>query len=200
MAADCDYPLGAWCSYLLSVGVGLRAFAAFGIEKDPSDIESEINRVLFHSGIIYAMSRHFCPQLREMIFEVIAGWDLADDLDDLLRVADEKWADEDISTIENALCREHIQTPFCDIGSQRHIRFKALGIVWELGWDNSFVANCFGEHFTAVLQILLADLADTDLCLLAPKVSASIVPGDVDPANALVEGERPGEWQITLPR
>lgn len=200
MAADYDYALGAWCSYLLLVGVGLRAFAAYGIEKDPSSIESEINRALFHSGIIYAMSRHFAPQLRKTISEAITGWDLADDLDDLLQVADKQWANEDIPAIENALCREHIQTPFCDIGSQRRVRFRALGIVWELGWENSFVANCIGEHFTSVLQILLADLAETDLCLIVPEVLASIVLGDVDPANTMVEGEHPGKWRITLPR
>lgn len=199
MAADSDYVLGAWCNYLLLSEVGLKAFAQFGIEKDVSTIESDINRTLFHAGIIYAMSQLFAPDLRSTIKEMIDAWDLADDLDNLLEAADQQWTDKDPSAVTDALCEEGICAPFSDAGCRRHVRFRALGINWSLNWENTYSINAVGEHFTAVLQVILADLARLDLCLLPTTISVCLQLGDASPTNALVEGERPGEWLVTLP-
>jgi hypothetical protein len=199
MAADSDYVLGAWCNYLLLSEVGLKAFAQFGIEKDASTIESDINRTLFHSGIIYAMSQLFAPDLRSRIKEMIEAWDLADDLDDLLEAADEQWTEKDPLDVANTLREEGICAPFSDAGCRRHVRFRALGIDWSLDWENTHSVNAFGEHFTAVLQVILADLARLDLCLLPTTISVSLRLGDATPTDALVEGDRPGEWLVTLP-
>jgi hypothetical protein len=199
MAADSDYDLGAWCNYLLLSEVGLEAFSQFGIEKDASTIESDINRTLFHSGIIYAMSQLFAPDLRSRIKEMIEAWDLADDLGDLLDAADEQWAEEDPLDVANALREEGICAPFSDAGCRRYVRFRALGIDWSLDWENTHSVNVVGEHFTAVLQVILADLARLDLCLLPTVISVSLRLGDATPTDALVEGDRPGEWLVMLP-
>lgn len=199
MAADADYVLGAWCNYLLLSDVGLRAFAQFGIEKDAASIESEINIALFHSGVIYAMSSLFAPDCRSKIKAMITAWDLADDLDDLLESADEHWLEKDLSEVECALHEEGIGTPFSDLSRTRQIGFRALGIDWSLEWNNTHSVNAAGEHFTAVLQVVLADLARLDLCLLPAAISVSLRVGDATPADSLVEGDRPGEWLVTLP-
>jgi len=199
MAADSDYDLGAWCNYLLLSEVGLEAFAQFGSEKDASTIESDINRTLFHSGIIYAMSQRFAPDLRSTIREMIDAWDLADDLDNLLEAADQQWTDKDPSAVTDALREAGIRAPFSDVGCRRHVGFRALGINWSLDWENTYSINAVGEHFTAVLQVILADVARLDLCLLPTMISVSLRLGSATSTDALVEGERPGEWLVTLP-
>jgi len=199
MAADNDYVLGAWCNHLLLADVGLEAFAQFGMEKDPSIIESDINRTLFHAGIIYAMSQHLAPELRSPVKRMIETWDLADDLDDILGAADKAWVDKSLEEVEETLSEEDIQAPFSDAGHKRTVRFRALNIEWSVEWVNTYLANVVGEHFTAVLQVILADVARLDLCLLPKTISVSLQLGDATPTNALIEGQHPGEWSVTLP-
>jgi len=199
MAADCDYVQGSWCNYMLLAEVGLEAFAQFGIEEDSSVMESDINRTLFHAGIIFAMAQHFAPGLRSSLKRIIEAWDLADDLDVILGSADKAWVDKNREEVEEALRAEGIHAPFSDAGHKRTIRFRALGIEWSVDWENTYLTNAIGEHFTAVLQVILADVAKLDLCLLPKTILVSLELGDAAPTNALVEGPNPGEWLVTLP-
>ena len=199
MAADNDYVLGSWCNYLLLADVGLEAFAQFGMEKDPSIIESDLNRTLFHAGIIYAMTQHFAPDLRSTVKNMIAAWDLADDLDEILGAADRAWVNKGREQVEEALRDEGIHAPFSDAGRKRTVWFRALSIEWSVDWVNTYIPNVVGEHFAAVLQVILTDLACFDLCLLPKTISVSLQLGDATPTNALVEGQHPGEWSVTLP-
>jgi len=199
MAADADYVLGSWCNYMLLAEVGLEAFAQFGIEKDSSIIESDINRTLFHAGIIYAMSQHLAPGLRSPVKRMIETWNLADDLDVVLGAADNAWVDKSREQVQEALRDEGIHAPFSDAGHKRTVRFRALSIEWSVDWVNTHLTNAVGEHFAAVLQVILADVARLDLCLLPKTILISLQLGDATPANALVEGSYPGEWRVTLP-
>ncbi len=199
MAADCDYALGAWCNYLSLATIALMAFNAYGTGSDPSDPENEINATLFHSGIVYAMSRHFAPELRSGIFSKIESWELADDLAEILEAADRQWGGKNSSTIWDALRRERIGLPFADTRALRQVCFSALGLDWEVNWNNSYLGNIAGEHFVASLQILVADLGGRDLCLLPTRISAMLRQGNVKAEEVIAEGSKPGDWSVTLP-
>jgi hypothetical protein len=57
------------------------------------------------------------------------------------------------------------------------VSFEALGVTWVFRWDNTYDMTAAAEQFVAVLQILLADLAGIDLCLLRTRVDVEVVPG-----------------------
>lgn len=199
MAADCDYTIGAWCNFMLLANEGLRSAGQFSVSLDYSDEESDVFRTLFHSGIIHSMAAHFAPSLRAALREVIQSWNLTDDLDHVLDTADQQWADAELEDVLSALRDECIFRPFSDASPERCTRFCALGIEWEVTWENSYATTLVAEQFVAMLQALLADLAGTELCLVPKAVSLLVRLDETQPAHALAEGEDVGEWVVTLP-
>ena len=53
-----------------------------------------------------------------------------------------------------------------------------LGILWRVNWINDYSTTSSAEEFIAILQIILADLVDVDLCLIETEVDITIVCSD----------------------
>ena len=174
--ALCDYFHGAFFSYFDFTDVGLLSFGAYSRDTDPSDPSSEINTTLFHASNVRMLAKRFMPELLGFVENRIKNWKgLEECFDDSIPLAENTWEKKNKSELWSALEKQLIGEPFSDVGKVREVSFPALGVKWLFKWVNSFNDTYLAEEFIGVLQILLADLADTDLCLLRTKVEVEIV-------------------------
>ena len=67
-----------------------------------------------------------------------------------------------------------VARPFADLGKVRHIRFSALGTTWTLAVANNFESVCLAERFAAASQVMLAEIARDDLCLVPTRINIHV--------------------------
>lgn len=174
-AASCDHFHGAFLSYLDFTHSGLLYYSTFSKDTDPCDPTSEINITLFHASNVRMLAKRFAPGLLAFIDSRTKKWKgLEEYFDKLIPLAENTWEKKDISELWSVLEEQLIDKPFSDVGKVRELSFSALGIKWLFKWINNYNNTYLAEEFVAVLQILLADLADTDLYLLPTKVEVEI--------------------------
>ena len=119
--------------------------------------------------------------------------------DELIPLAENSWSGEDLSEIWSNLQDQMLDRPFSDLGKSRSVRFLALGITWEFSWENTYELTSLAEEFLAVLQVLLADLANTDLCLLPTTVDVEIRFGsESDVGIQPIPSNERSKWLLTL--
>lgn len=165
-AAACDYLQGAFCGFFDLSDIALRTFRAF-VNMDSSDDDNEINRTVFHASVIHALSKHLAPDLTDFVNKRISVWEgLQEYFEQIIPVAENVWKDKTLSQLWSTLEEQLVGRPFTDVGQERTVSFQALGVTWFFHWDNTYDVTCMAEELISALQILLADLAGSDLCLL----------------------------------
>jgi hypothetical protein len=91
--------------------------------------------------------------------------------------------------------------PFSDLGESREITWHALGVSWSISFRNEPVIAARVEEFVALVQVLLADVAAIDLCLLPSEVR---VRAELSEVAAVEVREVPDNtarpWILRLPR
>ena len=70
---------------------------------------------------------------------------------------------------------EIVDSPFNDIGIKRTISWKALGIIWHVGFENTLELTPIAEGIVATLQIMVTELVGLDLSLLPTAACLNIV-------------------------
>jgi len=198
-AAECDYSHGAWCGFLELADIGLRAYTAFSKHSDKGAAD-EFQRTLFHTTTLMAIVNRLDPQLLKFVKGWIQEWKLDDLLDKLLAKADEIWGKKNVSEIWASLNKALRGPPFSDLGRTRTANWSELGVTWDANWKNDYLTTLAAEQLIAILQILLADLAGVDLCLLKTQVSMEISVGDIaKPKVESIPSNRGRKWIVTLP-
>ncbi len=199
-AALCDYVQGAWFGYLEMEHMALATFSAFSREVDPSDPNSEINKALFHVSWIHRLAQRVEPALLTLVDERVSQWGLSEELKEFLESWEDPWEGKDLSEIWDSLAEQLLGQPFADIGPRREVSFQALGVTWNFQWDNTYETTAAAEQFLAVLQIILADLAGRDLCLLRTKVEVTARAGESTKyLLQLVPSNSSTKWDLRLP-
>lgn len=79
-----------------------------------------------------------------------------------------------VTEIAAATSSEFWGAAFCDCGATRTYQWSALGIKWKVACDNEQSDVAVVEQFVAVLQIAIAELATSELCLLPTEVDLRI--------------------------
>ncbi|MFC1924050.1 hypothetical protein ACFLXA_01615 [Chloroflexota bacterium] len=173
--ASSDYIQGAFCGFFDFSDIGLLAYRAFSREQDTQDIITEIERTVFHSTILRVISEHLAPDLLGFINERISKWEgLKEYFDNLVPLVEKEWKNVTFQELWHRLEDQMLGRPFSDVGTNRVVRFTALGVTWDFKWDNTYELTAASEEFLAVLQIILADFANIDLCLLRTTVDIEI--------------------------
>jgi hypothetical protein len=131
----------------------------------------------------------------------VDAWQLNELVDDLAPVRRETWPVTDIPRLWAELERGLNGTPFNDLGERREVAWSELGVIWKASWANNYLTTSVAEGFIAFLQILLADLAGVDLCLLRSEVSLDISVSGIAsmPAPKVSPSEAGRAWQIVFP-
>jgi hypothetical protein len=170
--ADADDGAGNSLSYIQMLLLGIGAHCAF--EPDPFDQElyPELRTELGQVAALRGIAARFGSGHKDLVDEALARWPeplrhsvvLSSKHPDgfwLAGADDEVWND-----IEEAF----IGRPFGDLGSQRRIEWRALGIRWVACFQNRYEETAIAEEFVAQLQIAQTALAGVDLLLLPTTV------------------------------
>lgn len=200
LAAECDYVQGSWCGYLELVESELSAYAAFAKHESNSNGFDEFQRILFNITTITAVTSVLDSNLHSFLEEKTKKWNLNEWLDEILQKAYYEWKKLNVSEIWKRLQEQLLGRPFGDLGKMRVIAWSELGVTWTASWKNDYETTPVAEQLIAVLQILLADIADIDLCLLKTNVDISIRRGNVDNVEVKALPSNTGrKWEVIFP-
>lgn len=199
-SAECDYVQGSWCGYLDLAEIGLKAYGIFSKDSTNSTDVDEFHRTIFHVATMIAITSVLDAGLCDFLKEKTEKWNIGDWLNKILPKAYSVWGKLEISEIWNKL-EEQIQgRPFGDIGVVREVTWSELGITWKVSWKNDFETTPVAEQMIAVLQILLADLAGIDLCLLRTNVDINVRKEKISDIKVEPIPSNIGrKWQIAFP-
>ena len=169
-AADTDYISGAWCSAAQMFELGVTAqynAVEGGLESEGPD---DIDRALIHMARISACARDIDPILAASIHATIGGVDLQEigegEVDFGLPADQESWVSFGADDLTSP--------PFSDLGELRSIKFSGLGTDWVLQSANDDDSVVVAERFAAAAQVMLADLAREDLCVMPTRINVHI--------------------------
>ena len=198
IAATDDYSIGAYCGFFDLTDANLRALDLFSRNLDISDPENEFSRSLFHTSILRTFAKRLSPDLIKLVDDRIKNWQgLEEYFDDLIPEAEKAWDKKSFSDIWAALEGQMYDRPFSDLGIFRSVQFLALGVTWRFKWENTFELTAIAEEIVAVLQVILADIADTDWYLLRTTVEVEICFGSDNELKQMPSNEM-GQWRLSL--
>jgi hypothetical protein len=194
LAGRTDYLRGAWCGAIELYELAIRGHEALSAEED----DALIDEVLVHWGIALSASRALAPELTDTLSAPLVELGF----DDVVGVAKESghspdhWAE---------MAREQLLgSPFEDAGKRQTIRFAALGTSWELRSSTEYADARAAERFSAAAQIVLAELASVDLCLMPSDIHVEIqIRGDGDTGTPIYKARHSNSnrgWEITMSR
>ena len=199
-AAECDYYQGSWCGFLELTDLGLRAHGFFS--KDAGDLEAhdELQRTLFHITTLMTITKRLDSRLFEFVAGWIQEWNMEDWLKELLPIAQNAWSKQNISELWTSIEEQLGGRPFGDLETVREVNWSELGITWKINWKNDYNTTPAAEQLIAILQILLADLADVDLCLLKTDVNVNVYVEKITDVKVEPIPSNVGrKWRVTLP-
>lgn len=199
-AAECDYHQGSWCGFLELTDLGLRTHGVFSRDADDSTTRDKLQRTLFHVTTLMTITKRLDPQL----FKYVAGWvrkrNMEDWLKESLPFAHDVWGKLNISDLWTNAEEQMKGRPFGDLGTLREVTWSELGITWRINWKNDYDTTPAAEQLIAILQILLADLAGVDLCLLKTDVNVNVcVDNTIRVKVEPIPSNVGRKWKVTLP-
>jgi hypothetical protein len=198
LAAECDYTSGAWLQ-ALSLLRAAQVGQAHYVSKELEDDDSDLRRLLLYGAIIYGVSEHAAPAIRDQVAELTKDWP---DLDALKAGAAKAEATFIKESADGREARTtFFRAPFSECGEHQTLEWSALGLEWIVTWKTGRDLNLAAEQFIAVAQIVTCDLVRSDLYIVPSRVRVEIVAG---PTNTHVEAERlhdntMSHWRVTIP-
>ncbi len=169
MAADADFASGAWCGSTELIEMGLAAQYSLGGNKPESESEA-LETATSKLTLISAFAGELDPELAESIRQVTNRLGIQDIIDEAIGEAGSPAKVDWGSLLPGVLTSR----PFSDLGATRCIRFSALGTDWTVECKNDVGTARAAERFAAAAQVMLAELAREDLCLLPTRITVRI--------------------------
>ncbi len=199
-AAECDYLQGSWLGYLHLSDIGFSSHCTFSPDVGNLEKDKVFERFLFHTTTLISITKQIDSQLFDYVMEFVAKWNIEDYLEENISISQKFWSEKSLSEVWGTLNYNLLGMPFGDVGNLREVTWSELGIIWKVKWNNSYCTTSICEQFIAVLQILLADLAETDLCLMKTEVNIFIIFDKVpSPSVKPRVSNSIRYWEITLP-
>lgn len=205
MLANSSHKGGEWLTFAHTIRLALMTHHMF--DERPLDLENneELQIICTHGLIIQTLTKRFDKILAKAFDTVFSDWPIDDELreglKDLVDERSEVWEKMSVEDLWSSIQEQLSGRPFSDVGRQRAISWKALGITWKVVFDNEYLATCISEEFVSTFQIILTDIANRDLILLPTKVliySYIINESEIDfremPDNEI------STWRIGFPR
>lgn len=195
--AYADFRQGSWFNALSLYGryIGLRLNANF----DKSDAEEEQKATINIAFMLYVMGRS-SNQFKYLIENYIAFLDYIGDeivVPIQSKISDELQSDEKYyKSIEN-----HIDDfPLNDFGKTQIINFYALGSLWCISFDNTHEVRSIAEEYISSIQIVLAEIAlsDVDFHLLKSKIEIELTLSDRYRAPEQLPSNEVIKWKVYI--
>jgi hypothetical protein len=198
-AADAEYVGGNWLGFDTMARTGVGLLAAVGSAEEAEWI-AYVDPLAYQASLIQLFCERFGLEDLAKIPKdllVFLDWEEAEEL--MMPKAREQWrtADRLWETMREQLSGR----PFGDAACTREVSWSALGIDWRITFDNNYGTTPSAEEFCALAQIVLADLADVDLCLLPTSVRVALKVETREVARLEPMPSNDGrDWDLRLPR
>lgn len=170
MAAHAGFASGAWCGATELFELGLKAQHHFIEGGLDSDDQEAVQSAILHLTYINACARDLDPTLAATVARAGSRAGVQEFIEDLLErgqaPARGRWASFGSDDLAGP--------PFSDLGETLSIRFAALGTDWHLKAPNDVESVRAAERFAAAAQMMLAELAREDLCIVPTRITVLI--------------------------
>lgn len=197
MLAYADFRQGSWFNSLslYSRYIGLRLNANF----DKSDAEEEQKATLNIAFMLYVMGRS-SNQFKYLIDNYIAFLDYVGDeivVPIQSKISDELHSDDKYYKAIEKLIDDF---PLNDFGKIRTINFHALGSLWCISFDNIHEVRSIAEEYISAIQIVLAEIAlsDVDFHLLKSKIEIELALSDKYRAPEQLPSNEVIKWKVYI--
>lgn len=198
-AADAEYVGGNWLGFDTMARTGTALLAAAGSTEEDEWI-AYVDRLAYHASLVQLFCERFrFEDLAKIPRDLLAflDWEEAEEL--MMPNAREQWRTADY--LWGTMREQLFGRPFGDAARRREISWAALGVEWHVAFDNNYGATPGAEEFCALAQIVLAELADTDLGLLPTSVRVSLRVEERKAARLKPVASNDGrDWDLRLPR
>ena len=178
-ASKLDYRVGAWASAIEYGEVGLLAQSVLtDVEVNPW-YSGDLSDLFLTFGMALRCARGFVPEMVPSIERVARRFGFLDALERGLEHAPAMSRAEWTEIADEQLRGR----PYSDVGSTRTFHFHALGTQWTIKSSSEYRHARAAERLAAAAQVVLADLANEDLCLLPVELDIDVVATDDDAAG-----------------
>ena len=179
-AAFCDYVLGAWHSFLDMAPIALRFYSMFARDQnqDLTDENSSLNNLIYYLMTVQSMTPYICPAMASLakteIGQLMTEMEIDQEMLEVEAMASERWGQTSQQEIWNVIGEDMAGVPWSDVGPRRCCAWSAYGVKWRVEWDNDYQTNLIAEEFLAMLQIVLSEFYQHDLCLIRCSLNLKI--------------------------
>lgn len=200
LASSSDYMQGNWLKFLELIRIGCYFHDTLSINPWDYDFHSSLYTITFHLSMALVISKLYCEDLFNIIKEMVEVYPIFPFIEHTFDKALAKYGTMDLNELWGMFEEQLLGIPFNDHAEVQNHVFSALGIEWNVEWQNSYDLTIISEQFISVLQILLPELIDIDLCLLRTKVSIEISLEEIEKPRfePLVSNEG-RKWKIVYP-
>jgi hypothetical protein len=164
MLFSADFKQGSWMNAIIDFHHYI--IARHELYPSPIDFENELTMPLKTIGdfaLIAYSSTLIQPELKYLIENETnkAGYINEEYIIPLCDDLSKKHSS--IDSLTPILFAKLSDNPLNDTGEKRTIKFMALGSKWEIFFKNDFITNSVAEEFISILQILLCEIALSDI-------------------------------------
>lgn len=200
--ADCEYIQGNWCEFMGRIGSTLWSHHLVpNQDRLEAAVEDELRRILYHSSIVLMVAEQIAPEIYPDVKAHMDSWGLDEWFDEWMPMAREAWGNQDVDTMWSKFQEQFAGRPFADIPDPRTTTWRQLGLLWEVTYASSVHTVARAEQFIAAAQVVMAEWAGMDLCLLPTTVRVSVrVVDDSDDVDLSAQPSNDGRtWVLSLP-
>ncbi len=168
-AANQDHLAGAWIASADLASIASLAHLAYAPDPANLDRHTYVSAAVQYQVYTALVARQTRPNFEPAFWNILDRGHLAP----LVRTGVDAWSTRVSYTEQEWLdwLSDKAGAPFSDVGPERTIVFRALGVVWTIHGRNEQNTVLAIEDFTSILQILLVEFASLD---------PAIIPQDVD--------------------
>ena len=198
----CDYAQGCWCDFIGSASAAMLSYNLVpNYDQDQETINSQLEEISYHTAIALLVAERFSPEWVPRLQQAVADWSWIDTVDEALDAVRNAWSTKNASEVWDDLEQQLFGRPFGDVGTTRKVVWSQLGLTWSISWDNSYVLTAITEQFIATAQVFMAELADSDLCLLRSRIEVSVQMGSKEESSIQSKASnKRREWTIDFSR
>ncbi len=172
-----DYQQGQWTDFIKGCS---QFFVARTMMDNKNNLDKhlrhldETNTAAHYLGTIFVTYKYFNPELENVLSEQLVEISrLLPDLDKKIIEPLKNFFDQQDSVVDS-LKKTVDGIPFLEVGRLKSILLNILGIEWILQGYNELKSNALLEEIAAYLQIILLDMAESEVDLHLAPVSVVI--------------------------
>jgi hypothetical protein len=195
-AASCDHAVGAWLGANELLELGFRAQDAFAEDPWNTTRHQRLTNAYFEWTVTDAVAGRLGGPPERVVrasTERVGAREIIDEAVGLgpwwIELSDAQFADR----ISNELGHP----AFADASGHRLLRWCALGIEWRLRFATDYQTTIAAERLAAAMQVVCAELATTELCLLRTSVDAEVVLGE-NPGAEAIPSNTGSRWLVRV--